>query len=137
MPPPRIPFAPPPANFRNLANLEGAFEKMQWCFQVRPFWQAKLLRVIKTYHLTHVLISIFIVFLLRTDRISWSFLDPNIWGLSRGGARILVRGKHRTKFHTWIPLSPVLQWRRQNFSSGGTLSKNVLIKDFWKISTKL
>ena len=26
--------------------------------------------------------------------------------------------------------SPVLQWRRQNFGSGRTFSKNVLIKDF-------
>ena len=67
MPPPRIHFAPPHANFRNLANLEEALlENMQWCFHIWPFWQAKLLRVII---LSHVLISIFIVFLLRTDRI--------------------------------------------------------------------
>ena len=26
--------------------------------------------------------------------------------------------------------SPVLQWRRQNFGSGGTFNMNVLIKDF-------
>ena len=26
--------------------------------------------------------------------------------------------------------SPVLQWRRQNFGSVGTFSKNLLIKDF-------
>ena len=37
---------PPPANFRNLANLEEALEKMQCCFQIWPFWQTKLLRVI-------------------------------------------------------------------------------------------
>ena len=24
--------------------------------------------------------------------VAWGFLDPNIWGLSKGGARILVRG---------------------------------------------
>ena len=53
MPPPLIPFAPD-ANFRNLAHLEEVLEKMQWCFHIRLFWHAKLLRVIKTDHLTHV-----------------------------------------------------------------------------------
>ena len=37
------------------------------------------------------------------------------------------------EFHS----SPVLIWRRQTFGSGGTFSKNVLIKDFWKIMKSL
>ena len=67
MPPPQIPFAPKP--IFETANLEEVLEKMQWCFHIRPFWQAKLWRVIKTDqsdHLSHVFISIFIVFLLRS-----------------------------------------------------------------------
>ena len=50
----------PHANFRNLANLEEALEKMQWCFHSKAF---------TSDHLSHVLINIFIVFLLGTDRI--------------------------------------------------------------------
>ena len=63
MPPPRIPS---PANFRNLANLEEELEKMQWCFHILPFLTSK---AFSSVHLSHVIISIFIVFLLRTDRI--------------------------------------------------------------------
>ena len=66
MPPPRIQFAPPPANFQNLAILEEALEKMHWCFHIWPLLLAKLLRVI-IY--PNVLISIFHVFLLHTYRI--------------------------------------------------------------------
>ena len=52
----------------------------------------------------------------------------------RGGARILVRkgGNIGQNFIHDFSLSPVLQWRRKNYGSGGgeTFRKNVLIKDF-------
>ena len=54
----------PPANFRNLANLEEALEKIQWCFYIWPFLTSK---AFTNDHLSHVLIIIIIVFLLRTD----------------------------------------------------------------------
>ena len=53
----------------------------------------------------------------------------------RGGARILVRkGEHRPKFHTWFPLKSCIAMASPKFRfRGRTFSKNVLIKDFWKI----
>ena len=54
----------------------------------------------------------------------------------RGCARILVRGDIRQNFIHKFLSSPVLMWRHQNFTSRGAFSKNVLIKDFRKISKK-
>ena len=42
-------------------------------------------------------------------------------------------GGHRTKFHTLIPLKSCTAMASPKFRFGGTFSKNVLIKDFWKI----
>ena len=62
---------------------------------------------------------------------TWGFLDPNMGGgLSRGGARILVRGDIKQNFIHEFLSRFVLQWRRQNFGSGETFSQNVRIKDF-------
>ena len=68
MPLPPIPFAPH-ANFQNLANIEKALEKMQWCFHNMVILTSKAFTSDQTDHLSHVLINIFIVFLLRTDHI--------------------------------------------------------------------
>ena len=51
----------------------------------------------------------------------------------RGGARILVRGEQRAKFHTWIPLKSCTTMASPKFRFGKTFSKNVLIKDFCKL----
>ena len=55
--PTKNPFCPP-RQFRNLANLEEALQKMQWCFHIWPSNKA-----FTSDHLFHVLISILIVFL--------------------------------------------------------------------------
>ena len=46
-------------------------------------------------------------------------------------------GEHRKNFIHEFFLSPVLQWRLQNFASRCTFSTNVLIKDFCKIFKNL
>ena len=48
----------------------------------------------------------------------------------KNGARILVQGNIGQNFIHEFLSRPVLQWRRQNFSSKGTFSKNVLIEEF-------
>ena len=60
--------------------------------------------------------------------VSWTLI---FGGLSRGGARILVRGGNikQNFIHEFLSRF-VLQWLRHNFGSGETFSKNLLIKDF-------
>ena len=51
--------------------------------------------------------------------------------MCRGGARIVFRKDIGQNFIHDFLSTPVLQWRRQNFGSGGgTFSKNLLIKTF-------
>ena len=59
----------------------------------------------------------------------------------RGSARILVRGEDigQNFIHDFLS-SPVLQWRRQNFGSGGYLAKmhsSKTLKKFEKFIKKL
>ena len=59
-----------------------------------------------------------------THGVSWTLILRGGGRLSRIGARILVRGtSDKISKFLW---SRVLQWRRQNFGSGGTFRKNVL-----------
>ena len=60
---------------------------------------------------------------------AWGFLDPNIWGAKQGRSQNFGSGKHQQNFIYEFLSRFVLQWRRQNFGSGETFSKNVLIKD--------
>ena len=54
----------------------------------------------------------------------------------KSGATILVQGDIGQNFIYEFLSSPVMQWRRKNFSSGGTFSKNVLIKKILKNKLK-
>ena len=61
-----------------------------------------------------------------------------VYTVYSGGARILVRGRNikRNFIHEFLS-SPVLQWRRQNFGSGGTLAKMYSSKAFEKFIKNL
>ena len=53
---------------------------------------------------------------------------------TRAAPGFWFEGEHRKNFIHEFLSSPVLQWRVQNFGwGGGTISTNVLIKDFLKI----
>ena len=104
------------ATNRNSGDLIG---NIFWCFPpepkswVRPWYQ--VYKCIRHSCLFHICLS------------------------HSGGTKILVwgRGNIRQNFIHEFLSSPVLQWRRQKFSSEKTFSENVLIKDFLKTFRKI
>ena len=62
-----------------------------------------------------------------THGVSWTLIFGG--GAKQGRSQNFGSGKHQQNFIYEFLSRFVLQWRRQNFGSGETFSKNVLIKD--------